>query len=114
MLQRNTVLPGGAVGGVVVMAVPREDACIQGERPLARYGAGVATPRIISGTPAQFVHFDVALSAMEGTGTKAGLGVVVAALSAGASGESKGECAATSRIKFFVPLVLPPERRGKA
>jgi hypothetical protein len=48
MLQRNTVLPGGAVGGVVVMAVPREDACIQGERPLARYGAGVATPRIIS------------------------------------------------------------------
>jgi hypothetical protein len=49
MLQRNTVLPGGAVGGVVVMALPREDACVQGERPSRPvYGAGVATPAVIS------------------------------------------------------------------
>jgi hypothetical protein len=64
------------------------------------------------GTPAQLVQFDVALTAMEGSGTKGGFGVVVAAFTAGASGQTQGERSASSRIKFFVPLVLPPDRRG--
>jgi hypothetical protein len=62
--------------------------------------------------PAQLVYFDVALSATEGSGKKGGAGVTVASVfSAGRSAESQGERSASSRIKFYVPLVLPAEPR---
>lgn len=55
----------------------------------------------------QVVEFDVAISATEGTETKAGIGVVSALLNAGASGKSNQEASAFSRVKFSVPVKLP-------
>ena len=63
--------------------------------------------------PAQFVEFDVALTATEGTGTKGGIGVIVGAFTLGSSGQSQAERSASSRVKFSVPLVLPEGHRGE-
>jgi hypothetical protein len=60
-----------------------------------------------SGSATQLVHFDVALTAIEGTGTKGGIGVFAGAVSLGASGQSKTENASVSRVQFVVPVVLP-------
>lgn len=57
--------------------------------------------------PVQIVQFDVALTVVEGTGTKGGIGVFAGAISLGTSGESKNENSSVSRIKFSVPLRLP-------
>lgn len=65
---------------------------------------------VTSGGVAQFVEFDVALTATEGTGTKGGIGVVVGAIALGSSGQSRTENSASSRVKFSVPVVLPAER----
>ncbi len=59
--------------------------------------------------PAQFVEFDVAIGATEGSGTKGGIGVIVGAFTLGSSGQSQAERSASSRVKFSVPLVLPEE-----
>lgn len=64
------------------------------------------------GAAAQFVDFDVAITASEGTGTKGGIGITVGAFALGSSGQSQAEKSASSRVRFFVPLVLPPERHG--
>jgi len=62
---------------------------------------------IASGHATQLVQFDIALTVTEGTGTKGGIGVFVGALSLGSSGQSNSENSSVSRVKFFVPLVLP-------
>jgi hypothetical protein len=62
---------------------------------------------IASGHAAQLVQFDIALTVTEGTGTKGGIGVFVGAFSLGSSGQSSAENSSVSRVKFFVPLVLP-------
>lgn len=59
------------------------------------------------GSVAMLVQFDVAVAATEGTGTKAGIGVVAAVFSLGAQGQSNQENSASSRVKFCVPLTLP-------
>ena len=59
------------------------------------------------GRYAQVVQFDVALTVIEGTGTKGGIGVFAGAINLGSSGESKAESTSVSRVKFSVPLVLP-------
>jgi hypothetical protein len=60
---------------------------------------------------AQFVDFDVAVTATEGTATKGGVGVMVAAITLGTSGQSTAENSATSRVKFSVPIALPPDAK---
>jgi hypothetical protein len=60
-----------------------------------------------TGAPAQMVSFDVALTAMEGTGTKGGIGVVAGILTLGSIGQSKEESSSISRVKFSVPVSLP-------
>lgn len=62
---------------------------------------------IASGSAAQLVQFDVAVTVKEGTGTKGGIGIFAGALNLGSSGQSNNESASVSRVKFFVPLVLP-------
>jgi hypothetical protein len=57
---------------------------------------------------AQVVQFDVALTTTEGTGTKGGIGVFVGAVTLGSSGQSKSESSSVSRVKFAVPITLPP------
>jgi hypothetical protein len=56
---------------------------------------------------AQIVHFDVALTIIEGTGTRAGIGVFAGAVNLGAAGQSKSESSSASRVQFSVPMVLP-------
>lgn len=62
---------------------------------------------IASGRAVQLVQFDVALTVTEGTGTKGGIGIFAGAFSVGSSGQSNEQSSSVSRIKFFVPLVLP-------
>ena len=57
---------------------------------------------------AQVVHFDVALTITEGTGTKGGIGVFAGVVNLGSTGQSKNESSSVSRVKFSVPLTLPP------
>lgn len=59
------------------------------------------------GNVIQQVNFDIAVSATEGTGTKAGVGVLAGAFNLGASGSSNQENQTASRIKFAVPVTLP-------
>jgi hypothetical protein len=59
------------------------------------------------GQVGQIVHFDVALTAMSGTGTKGGIGVVAGIFNLGSAGESKAETTNVSRVKFAVPMHLP-------
>ena len=60
-----------------------------------------------SGVAAQVIHFDVALTAMEGTGTKGGIGVVAGVLNLGSMGQSQTENSSVSRVKFSAPVILP-------
>lgn len=62
---------------------------------------------IASGNAVQLVQFDVALTVTEGTGTKGGIGIFAGALNIGSSGQSNEQSSSVSRVKFFVPLVLP-------
>lgn len=60
-----------------------------------------------NGAAAQIVQFDVALTVLEGTGTKGGIGVFAGAINLGSAGQSKNESSSVSRVKFSVPLTLP-------
>lgn len=53
------------------------------------------------------VEFDIALSEGSAKDTKGGIGVLLAAVSAGTHGASHRESGSNSRIKFAVPVVLP-------
>ncbi|KKL18993.1 hypothetical protein LCGC14_2469950 [marine sediment metagenome] len=63
-----------------------------------------------SGLSASIVKFDVALTASEGSGTKAGISVLGGAVNLGAGGQSSNENSVVSRIQFSVPIVLPSSR----
>jgi hypothetical protein len=54
-----------------------------------------------------FVEFDVAVTAIEGKGSKGGLGIVVGFMSLGSQGSSEESNTSVSRIKFKVPIALP-------
>ena len=60
-----------------------------------------------SGRAVQVVQFDVALTVVEGTGTKGGIGVFAGAINIGSAGQSSTENRSVSHIKFAVPLALP-------
>lgn len=55
----------------------------------------------------QVVQFDVALTVVEGTGTKGGIGVFSGAINLGSSGQSNNETSSVSHVKFSIPLRLP-------
>ena len=57
----------------------------------------------------QDVEFDVAVTAIEGTETKGGVGVAIGMFKLGADGQSNAEKQSVSRIKFKVPVQLPPQ-----
>jgi hypothetical protein len=58
-------------------------------------------------TPVFLVDFDVAVTVVEGTETKGGIGVVVGAFALGSQGRSDSTSSAVSRMKFKVPFLLP-------
>ena len=53
------------------------------------------------------INFDVAITAADSTVTKGGVGVFVAAIGLGASGESGSQQQSVSRVQFGVPVILP-------
>jgi hypothetical protein len=53
------------------------------------------------------VQFDVAVTVIESSGTKGGIGVFAGAINLGSVGQSQAENSSVSRIKFSVPLALP-------
>lgn len=57
------------------------------------------------------VHFDVALTAEEGTKTKGGIGVVAGVFALGTQGAFNESSSAISRIQFKVPLLLPMHKK---
>jgi len=58
------------------------------------------------GTPVQMIEFDVAVTAIEGTTTKGGIGVFVGAIGLGSQGQSNASNQSVSRIKFSVPVIF--------
>jgi len=60
---------------------------------------------------AQEVHFDVAVTATEGSETKGGVGIFVGALGLGSQGQTDKERSVVSRISFDVPILLPAQER---
>lgn len=63
------------------------------------------------GQPVYLVEFDVAITAEEGTGTKGGIGIAVGMLGLGSQSRSESKSGQESRIKFKVPLLLPPQTK---
>ena len=63
----------------------------------------------------EFVEFDVAILANEGTETNAGIGLTVASLlKLGAGGKSTESAGRESRIKFKVPMSYPMHKYSEA
>ena len=58
--------------------------------------------------PIQAIEFDVAVTVTSGKETSGGIGVYVPALALGSKGKSESNHESVSRIKFTVPVVLPP------
>jgi hypothetical protein len=63
-----------------------------------------------SGRPVQVIEFDVAVTTEEGTGTEGGIGVFVGAVALGSKGKSDASMTTVNRIKFSVPVLLPPTK----
>lgn len=53
------------------------------------------------------VHFDIAVTVMEGTGTKGGIGVFAGAVGLGTQGQSDKSSTSATKLQFKVPVVLP-------
>jgi hypothetical protein len=64
------------------------------------------------GVYAQLVHFDVALTVKEGTGTKGGIGVATGIVNLGSAGQSSNENMSVNHVKFTVPIALPHKGAG--
>ena len=65
--------------------------------------------------PVEFVEFDVAVLANEGTETKAGIGLTVASLwKLEAGGKSTETAGRESRIKFKIPMSYPMHKYPQA
>ena len=64
-------------------------------------------PTSTEGVYAQLVHFDVALTVKEGTGTKGGIGVATGIVNLGSAGQSSNENMSVNHVKFTVPVALP-------
>ena len=58
--------------------------------------------------PIAIVEFDVAISTKEDTETKGAVGIFVVGLGLGSQGQTNSSAGSVSRIKFSVPVHLPP------
>jgi hypothetical protein len=87
-------------------------------QPIAQQYGGVVSPKYWQGGDKSLmqsdngevirnVHFDVALTVAEGTGTKGGIGVFAGVVSLGSAGQSSSHSTEVSRVQFFVPVLLP-------
>jgi len=60
-----------------------------------------------TGQPVQMVDFDVAVTTVEGSSTKGGIGVFVGPVGLGSQGKSDASSTSESKIRFQVPVLLP-------
>lgn len=58
----------------------------------------------------QYIDFDVAVTTIEGTGTKGGIGIFVGPVGIGAQGKSDSSNTSVSRIKFSIPVEFPIQK----
>ena len=61
-----------------------------------------------TGNALQEVEFDVAVTATEGTARKSGIGVMLGSVGVGTQGKAEASNSSVSRIRFTVPIGLPP------
>jgi hypothetical protein len=69
-----------------------------------------AKMKILESNSGKWIHmvdFDVAVTVMEATETKGGVGLVVGPVVLGSKGQSNAESATVSRIRFQVPIAFP-------
>lgn len=59
----------------------------------------------------QDVVFDVALTATERRGSSEGIGVFLGSVNLGKKNDTVGEQVSITKVKFTVPLVLPPDEK---
>lgn len=64
--------------------------------------------------PVHLIEFDVSVTASDKTGTKGGIGVVVAGIGLGSQGQSEAANSVYSRLQFKVPIALPVGKRNPA
>jgi hypothetical protein len=57
--------------------------------------------------PVHIVEFDVSVTATDKTGTKGGIGVMVAGIGLGSQGQSEAANSVYSRLQFKVPIAFP-------
>ena len=62
-----------------------------------------------TGSPVENIEFDIALTTVEGSSAKGGLGIFVGAAGVGAQGQSNSSNQTVNKIKFSVPLMLPKQ-----
>jgi hypothetical protein len=60
-------------------------------------------------SPVLPVEFDVALTVIKGKGSQSGIGVVLGAVGIGGRRESKSSDERENRVRFVIPLSLPPQ-----
>ena len=60
-----------------------------------------------TGEAASLIAFDVAVTTVEGQGTKGGVGVFIAPFTLGSQGQSDSSTSTVSRVKFSIPAHLP-------
>jgi hypothetical protein len=57
--------------------------------------------------PVHVIHFDVAVTATDKTGTKGGIGIAVGCIGLGSQGKSEAENVSFSKLTFSIPVALP-------
>jgi hypothetical protein len=57
----------------------------------------------------QYIDFDVAVTAVEGSETKGGIGIFVGSVGIGTQGKSDSSNTSVSRIKFSIPIAFPTQ-----
>lgn len=70
----------------------------------------IAKLKILESNNGKWIHlvdFDVAVTVVESTETKGGVGMVVGPIALGSRGQSNAENSTVSRIKFQIPVTLP-------
>lgn len=72
--------------------------------------------KILESNAGEWIHmvdFDVALTVIEGTETKGGIGLFVGPVALGSKGQSNAENSSLSRIKFQVPIAYPKNEKNQ-
>jgi len=70
--------------------------------------------KILESNAGEWIHmvdFDVAVTVVEGTESKGGIGLVVGPVALGSKGQSNSENSSISRIKFQVPVAYPDKEK---